>query len=267
MLDHVTSRADATAYLKDALDEPGVPGLDRLHLVQTALVPEIRLHLAFDAIVWWARMAAQAGPALTAPFWATAWPGGQAVARYLLDHPSTVAGKRVLDIASGSGLVAIAAVLAGAAMVTANDIDPYALAAIHLNAKANRVTVSTRPGDLLDGDGGNPDVVLAGDVFYHHTIAKRMWPFLHRAAARGAHVLVGDPERGHLPPGRLTTVASYPAPATDPSLEPQISQINVLEPRHRRSPPKPPHRATTTNRRDHPTSPAATTATGSDPAD
>jgi predicted nicotinamide N-methyase len=168
---------------------------------------------------------------LTAPFWATAWPGGQAVARFLLDHPSTVAGRRVLDVASGSGLIAIAAGLAGAAAVTANDIDPYALAAITLNATVNDVTVSTSPGDLLDGAGDDADVVLADDVFYNHAIAKRMWPFLGRAAARGAHVLVGDPGREHLPRKRMTTVASYPAPAAGDSTEPYISRLNVLQPR------------------------------------
>ncbi len=127
--------------------------------------------------------------------------------------------------------MAIAAGLAGAAALTANDIDPYALAAITLNARANDVEVSTCPGDLLDGDGGDTDVVLAGDVFYNHTIAKRMWPFLRRAAARGAHVLVGDPGRGHLPRNRMTTVASYPAPAAADSAEPYISRMSVLQPR------------------------------------
>ncbi len=231
MLDPVMTRSGAIAYLEDTLVEPNAWGLDRLRLVETPLVPEVRLHLAEDAIVWWARMEAQTGGVLTAPFWATAWPGGQALARYILDHPVTVAGRRVLDVASGSGLVAIAAGLAGAAAVTANDIDPYALAAITLNARANGVKVSTCPGDLLDGDGGDADVVLAGDVFYNHAIAKRMWPFLPRAAARGAHVLVGDPERGYLPRDRMTVIASYPAPAAGESAEPYISRMSVLRPR------------------------------------
>jgi predicted nicotinamide N-methyase len=152
------------------------------------------------------------------------------VARYLLDHPGTVARRRVLDVVSGSGLVAIAAGLAGAAAVTANDIDPYALAAIALNARANGVTVSTYPGDLPDGDG-DADVVLAGDVFYSHAIAKRVWPFLRRAAARGAHALIGDPGREHLPRKRMTVVASYPAPAAGDSAEPYISRLSVLQPR------------------------------------
>ncbi|SRR6266568_5541805 len=225
------SRTGALADLESKLAAPGGRGLDRLRLVEAPLVPEVRLHLAEDAIVWWARMEAEAGGVLTAPFWATAWPGGQAVARYVLDHPVTVAGRRVLDVASGSGLVAIAAGLAGAAAVTANDIDPYALAAITLNARVNAVVVTTRPGDLLDGDGGDAEVVLAGDVFYTEVIAVRMWPFLQRAAARGARVLVGDPGRGPLPEQQLQVVASYPAPAAHPSAEPQISRMSVLQPR------------------------------------
>lgn len=231
MLDPVTTRSGATAYLEGTLTEPNICGLDRLRLVEAPLAPEVRLHLAEDAIVWWARMEAQTGGVLAAPFWATAWPGGQAVARYILDHPGTVAGRRVLDVASGSGLIAIAAGLAGAAAVTANDIDPYALAAIALNARANGVTVSTCPGDLLDGNGGDADVVLAGDVFYDRAIARRMWAFLRRAAARGAWVLVGDPGREHLPGNRMTTVASYPVQAAGDSAEPYISRISVLQPR------------------------------------
>jgi predicted nicotinamide N-methyase len=231
MLDPVMTRAGAIAYLEGELAAPNASGLDRLCLVQAPSVPEIRLHLAQDPIVWWARMEADAGAVLTAPFWATAWTGGQGLARYVLDHPETVAGGRVLDVASGSGLVAIAAGLAGAATVTANDVDPYALAAITLNARANGVAVSACPGDLLDQDGGDADVVLAGDVFYSESIAERMWPFLHRAAVRGARVLIGDPGRGHLPQEEMTIVASYPVPASGAPTEPHISRMTVFQPR------------------------------------
>jgi predicted nicotinamide N-methyase len=227
----VISRAGAFAYLASRLPVREVGGLDRLRLIEAQFVPEVRLYLAEDAIVWWARMQAETGGATTAPFWATAWPGGQAVARYLLDHPASVAGRRVLDVASGSGLVAIAAALAGAARVSATDIDPYALAAITLNARANGVTVSACLNDLLEGDGGDAEVVLAGDAFYSQAIAARIWPFLQRAAARGARVLIGDPGRGHLPRHRLTRVASYPAQGADTSPEPQIRQLSVYQPR------------------------------------
>ena len=231
MIDFVMSRAGAFAFLEGELLAVNASGLDRLRLVAVPLVPEVRLHLAQDAIVWWARLEAEVGAVLTAPFWATAWSGGQALARYVLDRPVTVAGRRVLDVGSGSGLVAIAAGLAGAAAVAANDVDPYALSAITLNARANGVAVSPRPGDLLDGDGGDADVVLAGDVFYSEAIAKRMGPFLHRVAARGARVLVGDPGRAYLPRDRMTIMASYPAPVPAAPTEPQISRISVLQPR------------------------------------
>jgi predicted nicotinamide N-methyase len=211
---------------------PGVAGLDRLRLVSVPFVPEVRLHLAEDAIVWWARMEAEAGTTLPPPFWASAWAGGQAVARYVLDHPEAVAGCRVLDLATGSGLIAIAAGLAGASAVTANDIDPYALAAITLNAKVNGVAVTANYGDLLDGDGGDAEVVLAGDVFYSKSMAARILRFLERVAARGARVLVGDPGRPFLPTDRLETVATYQLPMGDALADAEISRTDVLQLRH-----------------------------------
>lgn len=194
-------------------------------------VPEVRLHLADDAIVWWARMEAEAGKVLPPPFWASAWAGGQAVARYVLDHPETVAGRRVLDLASGSGLVAIAAGLAGAAEVTANDIDPYALAAITLNARANGVAVTAAYGDLLDGEGDESQLILAGDVFYSRPLAERMLTFLERVVARGVDVLVGDPGRAYLPSDRLEKVTSYRVPTIEAFADAEIKQVEVLQPR------------------------------------
>ncbi|MCT9930365.1 50S ribosomal protein L11 methyltransferase [Planotetraspora sp. A-T 1434] len=145
------------------------------------------------------------------PFWAYAWAGGQALARHVLDHPELVRGRTVLDLATGSGLVAIASALAGAARVTANDIDPHALAATALNARANGVTVAVVEGDLL-GHTATEDVVLAGDVFYEKPLARRVMPFLERA--RGV-VLVGDPERGcsYLPAARFERVGVHTVPA------------------------------------------------------
>jgi predicted nicotinamide N-methyase len=225
----MTSRTGLLEYLEGELLEPDVAGLDRLRLVGSPLVPEVRLCQADDPVVWWARMEAEAGAVLAAPFWATAWPGGQALARYVLDHPATVAGLRVLDVAAGSGLVAIAAMLAGAASAVANDIDPYAHAAITLNSRANGVTVRPWVGDALDGDAGDAEVVLAGDVFYNAAIAERMTPFLRRAAARGARVLVGDPGRGHLPRDGVTAMASYPAPPAGGFTEPEITRCTVVQ--------------------------------------
>ncbi|MEU5939832.1 50S ribosomal protein L11 methyltransferase [Micromonospora sp. NPDC047548] len=220
----------ALTVLEREIDAPG-DGLDRLRLVPTPFVPEVWLHLAEDAIVWWARMEAAAGRALPPPYWASAWAGGQALARHLLDHPELAAGRRVLDLAAGSGLVAIAAALAGAAEVVANDIDPYAVAAVTVNARANRVAVAAREGDLLDGDGTGVDLLLAGDVLYDAALAGRVLPFLRRAAAAGAVVLVGDPDRGHLPAAALDVVASYPVPTTEPFVDSPVRRVQVLRPR------------------------------------
>jgi predicted nicotinamide N-methyase len=208
-------------------------GLDRLRLIDVPFVPEVRLHLAEDPTVWWARMEAHADSLLTPPFWASAWPGGRAVARYVLDNPQAVAGRSVLDLASGSGLVAIAAVRAGAREVIANDVDPYAVAAITLNARANGVPVTESLADLLDGgdvsSGGEfPEIVLVGDAFYDDALAGRMLAFLERAVARGAEVLVGDPGRGHVPAERFELMATYPVPAADAFADSQLTHMNVL---------------------------------------
>lgn len=194
------------------------------------LAPEVRLFLAEDAILLWARLEAAARRRLPPPFWASAWVGGQALARYVLDNPHVVAGRHVLDLASGSGLVAIAAAIAGSGEVAANDVDPYAIAAIEMNAGANDVTVRTQWGDLLEGDGGSAEVVCAGDVLYSPALAERALPFLARVAARGAHVLVGDPDRGHLPHDWLKPVASYRVPMVGAPEDAQIERTWVLAP-------------------------------------
>ncbi|MGX6600833.1 class I SAM-dependent methyltransferase [Micromonosporaceae bacterium Da 78-11] len=183
--------------------------MDGLRLQPVTLVPEISLYLADDPTVLWARLEAGTGHQVAAPFWASAWTGGQALARYVLDHPGSVAGKRVLDVASGSGLVAIAAVHAGAASVVANDIDPYSAVLIAGNARANRVELDYEPADLLDGAGGDADVVLVGDGLYEAGLAVRMLAFIGRAAARGALVLVGDPGRGHVETDLLDEIVTY----------------------------------------------------------
>jgi len=183
--------------------------LDELRLRSVPLVPEVRLHLAEDATIFWARLQAEAGVPIAAPFWVTAWPGGQVLSRYVLDHPRTVSGKRVLDLASGSGLAAIAAALAGAAQVTANDTDARAMAAIDANAKVNGVEIFPLPGDLLDAEVGGFDVVMVGDGLYSPELAEMMLRFLLRQRAQGADVLVGDPGRGHLPQRQLRLLATY----------------------------------------------------------
>ena len=186
--------------------------LTETRLVSPPLVPEIRLHLAEEATALWARTEAELATLnLPPPFWAFAWAGGQALARYLLDRPELVAGKRVLDVASGAGIVAIAAAKAGAAQVTANDIDDFALAAITLNADVNHVAIETRGGDMI-GAPADFDVVLAGDIAYERDTAKRMTDWLAALARAGTQVLVGDPRRTYLALDRLVPLATYDVP-------------------------------------------------------
>jgi len=181
-------------------------------LQPTPLVPEVSLYSAENAYDVWSRTD-DGDESAPMPFWSFAWAGGQALARYILNHPETVAGRRVLDLAAGSGLVAIAAALAGAAEVTANDVDPYAAAAQQLNAKANGVQITVVMGDLLD-DETDADVVLAGDVCYERELSDRVLAFMARARSRGADVLLGDPGRTYLPRERLAEVATYDVPTT-----------------------------------------------------
>ena len=168
------------------------------------LVPEIRLHIAEESVPIWQKTEEELGAMnIPPPYWAFAWAGGQALARYLLDNPALVAGRRVLDLGSGSGLVAIAAAKAGAARVLAADIDALALAAIGLNAAANAVTLETTADDLLAAPPGAFDVVLIGDLFYERPLAERVLAFAEAARAGGALVLAGDPRRSYFPPDRF----------------------------------------------------------------
>jgi predicted nicotinamide N-methyase len=198
-------------------------------LKPVALVPEITLHLADEAVPLWQATEAELGRIqLPPPFWAFAWAGGQALARYVLDHADQFAGKRVLDLASGSGLVAIAAAKAGA-MVTAADIDPFAVAAIALNAAVNDVAVAALSADLLDGaPPPGLDIVLVGDVFYEQGLAARTLAFLDRCAAAGARVLIGDPGRSYLPQARLAPLASFAVPVTRELEDGEIKQTEVF---------------------------------------
>jgi len=175
-------------------------------------VTEIRLHLAGDVLGLWQRTEDELGAGQPPPFWAFAWPGGQALARYVLDHADLVAGRCVLDLGSGSGLVAIAAAMAGAAAVLASEIDALAVAALGLNARANGVPVPTVVGDVLDGDGEGAQVVLAGDVWYSRPLADRVLAFIERARARGASVLVGDIGRAFLPRDRFRVLEARDIP-------------------------------------------------------
>ena len=176
--------------------------------------PEISLQLADEATTLWEKTEEELGEiGLPPPFWAFAWAGGQALARYVLDHPEVVAGRLVLDFASGSGLVAIAAAKSGARAVEACEIDVFAIDAIALNAAANDVAIAARHGDIVGVDEGW-DVVLAGDVSYERDMARSVTDWLGGLAARGAHVLIGDPGRSYLAREKLEAVAEYRVPVT-----------------------------------------------------
>jgi len=200
-------------------------------LLRPPQVPELRLHLAEDAFGLWKRTEEEVGhPGVPPPYWAFAWPGGQALARYLLDNPALVRGRSVFDLGSGSGLVAIAAAQAGAASVTASEVDVFALAAIGLNAGVNGVSIACALGDAVDGDGIEVDLVLAGDLFYERPMAERVMLFLERAQARGSDVLVGDPGREYLPRPRFVPLATYEV-AVPPGLEDRdVKVTNVWRP-------------------------------------
>lgn len=183
--------AEVAAFVKAHLPVTAVPG-----------VPELRMH--------------KAGPASgigrlgeAAPYWAYWWAGGLALARHLLDHPEQVAGRSVVDLGAGSGLVGIAAARAGAAQVIAAEMDPHARVAIACNAQLNDVTLAGIAGDPLKGDPPSADLLLVGDVFYAPEVAARVIPFLDRCVAAGITVLVGDPWRAPLPLDRLTLLADY----------------------------------------------------------
>jgi predicted nicotinamide N-methyase len=188
----------------------------RAHTVPAPVpfVPEITLWQAGEPIALWEQTEA-AGVEQPPPFWAFAWAGGQALARYVLDHPELVAGRSVLDLATGSGLVAVAAAKAGAEPVTANDIDPLSLAAASANAELNEVALLPIEADLLDGPPDEYRVILAGDVFYSRAMAGRVLPFLRRATDRGCLVLVGDPGRAYLPAEGLVELQTYDVPVLE----------------------------------------------------
>jgi len=179
------------------------------------LVPEIRLHLATEITpIWQATEESLARSALPPPFWAFAWAGGQALARYLLDHPEQVAGRSVLDFGAGSGLVAIASAKAGAASVVAAEIDHFAAAAIAANAALNGVAITVTTADVLDSIDPRWEVVIAGDVCYERVMADRVAAWLRVLAARGSRVLLGDPGRAYLPTRRMRERARYLVPTS-----------------------------------------------------
>jgi len=191
-------------------------------------LPEIRLHLADEVLPLWHAVQVETNdPEAALPYWAFAWGGGLAIARYLLDHPESVAGKRVFDLASGSGLCAIAAMRAGATSATGVDIDRFSAAAIDLNARANRVRVAATRADVLDAGPPDADVVLAGDTWYEAGLAERVLPWLRRARNAGIDVLVGDPGRRYLPTDALLELARYDVRTTTELEDLELKRASV----------------------------------------
>lgn len=192
------------------------------------LVPEILLHLAEESLPIWQKTEEDLGEInVPPPYWAFAWAGGQALARFILDNGDLVAGKRVLDLGCGSGLTAIAAMKVGGTSVLAADIDAIALAATRLNAALNGVRVETTAEDLLAMPPAAYGVVLVGDLFYERTLAERVLSFIDSAASLGALVLIGDPQRNYFPKGRFEPAAEYRVPVTRELEDAEIKQTAV----------------------------------------
>ena len=197
-------------------------------ILSPPLVPEIRLHLAHEALPIWQKTENELGETgLPPPFWAFAWAGGQALARYVLDTPLTVLGKHVVELASGSGLVGITAMKAGVASVLSADIDAFSVAAIEVNAALNNVLLVVTSKNLLAGAVPDADVILVGDLFYERCVAERCLNWLEQAQAKGVDVLIGDPGRSYLPKGRLVKVAEYSVPVSRDLEDAEIKRTAV----------------------------------------
>ncbi|MBI1187151.1 MAG: methyltransferase [Alphaproteobacteria bacterium] len=190
-------------------------------------VPEVRLHLADDAVSLWEMTEEELGEiGLPPPFWAFAWAGGQALARFVLDHPDIVRGKRVMDVASGCGLVAIAAMRAGAASATAWDIDAFAADAARVNAALNDVALDPVTDDPI-GKPADADVILVGDLFYDRDVSPPLLAWLRAEEARGAVVFIGDPGRTYLPKDALERVAEYAVPTIRALEDSEVKRTGV----------------------------------------
>jgi predicted nicotinamide N-methyase len=193
------------------------------------LVPEIAVYQASELTPLWHATSVELHAWDDSPFWAFPWAGGQALARHVLDHPASVAGLSVLDFATGSGLVAIAAARAGAAPVVAADVDPFCRGAVSLNSQLNGVSVSFREGSPIGDPLDGVDVVLAGDVFYERRLAGDAFAWFRALAARGVRVLAGDAARAYAPAGGVVEIASYEVPTTVEIEERPVRRARVVE--------------------------------------
>ena len=190
--------------------------------------PELQLHLADEVTPIWRMTEEELDEiGLPPPFWAFAWAGGRALGRYLLDHPDEVAGRRVIDFATGSGIVGIAAMKASAASVLASDIDPFCAAAVSLNAEANGVAVAFTGANLLDAPPPTADLILAADICYEKPMAEAVMDWLGEARAAGARVLIGDPGRAYFPKSGLAKLAEYRVPTSRELEDSEIKRTAV----------------------------------------
>ena len=194
------------------------------------LVPEVKLHLAHEAVPLWQKTEEELGEmGLPPPFWAFAWAGGQALARYVLDHSGVVENLKVLDLATGSGLVAIAASQAGATNTIAADIDEFATTAAQMNAELNHVSLEFKLEDLLCQQPPATDVILVGDLFYEKNLATRCLAWLRQAQEQGAKIFIGDPGRSYLPRDQLEKLAEYNVPVTRDLEDAEIKRTAVWQ--------------------------------------
>jgi predicted nicotinamide N-methyase len=202
---------------------------ENTRLLAPPLVPEIVLHLAAESLPIWQKTEDELGKMnVPPPYWAFAWAGGQAVARYLLDHPEICRAQTVIDLGAGSGISAIAAVKAGARTVIAADIDKLALAACALNARANGVRIDIITGiDLLAEPPRGEGVIIVGDLFYERQLADRVLDYIGKAKARGSAVYIGDPQRSYFPNGRFTKLEEYQVPVTRELEDAEIKRTAV----------------------------------------
>jgi predicted nicotinamide N-methyase len=197
---------------------------DNTELIAPSLVPEIKLHLASEVLALWHKTEEElVRIGVPPPYWAFAWPGGQALARYILDHPDLVAGKRVLDFGAGSGLVALAAAMAGARHVIAADIDSFAVAAIFRNAKVNALIVEAVDKDMI-GSRERFDLILIGDMCYERPLAERLMAWLKETQA---DILLGDPGRTYFPKTGLIQLATYSVPTTRELEDREIRETGI----------------------------------------
>ncbi|HVZ05976.1 methyltransferase [Hyphomicrobium sp.] len=221
--------------MQAGLDHSGRAGLksfivNNTKLLAPPLVPEISLHLAAESLPIWQKTEEELGEMnVPPPYWAFAWAGGQAMARYLFDNASVCEGQAVLDLGSGSGISAIAAAKTGATCVLAADVDPLACAAVDLNAEVNDILVSTTMDDLLSGGPRDEGVIIVGDLFYERELAERVLAFLDAAKSNGSRVLIGDPQRSYFPRNRFEKLAEYQVPVTRELEDAEIKKTAVWQ--------------------------------------